>query len=180
MSSTKSTPAGFDWRRRRLVQGIGVGLAAGVCGLAPRFGQADPGAEFTASAVASATPRELRGTQFDLTIAETPVNFTGHPRLATTINGALPAPTLRWREGDTVTLRVYNRLAEESSIHWHGILLPYQMDGVPGISFPGIPPGGTFTYRFKVAQSGTYWYHSHSGMQEQRGLYGAIIIDPTP
>jgi FtsP/CotA-like multicopper oxidase with cupredoxin domain len=178
MSSTKSPPAGFDWRRRRLVQGIGVGLAAGVCGLAPRFGQADPGAEFTASAVASATPRELRGTQFDLTIAETPVNFTGHPRLATTINGALPAPTLRWREGDTVTLRVHNRLAEESSIHWHGILLPYQMDGVPGISFPGIPPGGTFTYRFKVAQSGTYWYHSHSGMQEQRGLYGAIIIDP--
>ncbi len=122
------------------------------------------------------------GTEFDLTIAETPVNFTGTPRMATTINGSIPAPTLRWREGDTVTLRVHNRLAEDTSIHWHGILLPFQMDGVPGISFPGIRPGETFTYRFKVAQTGTpigtYWYHSHSGMQEQRGMYGAIVIEP--
>ena len=90
----------------------------------------------------------------------------------------LPAPILRWREGDTVTLHVTNQLAEETSIHWHGIILPYQMDGVPGISFNGIAPGETFTYRFKVQQSGTYWYHSHSGMQEQTGLYGSIIIDP--
>jgi len=120
----------------------------------------------------------LSGTEFDLTIAETPVNFTGAPRLATTINGSIPAPTLRWRQGDTVTLRVTNRLAEDTSIHWHGILLPYQMDGVPGISFKGIAPGETFTYRFKVAQTGTYWYHSHSGMQEQTGMYGAIVIDP--
>ena len=120
----------------------------------------------------------LSGTEFDLTIAETPVNFTGTSRLATTINGSIPAPTLRWREGDTVTLRVTNRLAEDTSIHWHGILLPYQMDGVPGISFKGILPGETFTYRFKVQQTGTYWYHSHSGMQEQTGMYGAIVIDP--
>src|SRR3546814_10933883 len=78
-------------------------------------------------------------------------------------------PTLRWREGDTVTIRVKNRLNETTSIHWHGIILPFQMDGVPGISFTGIPPGETFTYRFKVQQSGTYWYHSHSGMQEEIG-----------
>ncbi len=120
----------------------------------------------------------LSGTEFNLTIAETPVNFTGSPRMATTINGSIPAPTLRWREGDTVTLRVSNRLREPTSIHWHGILLPFEMDGVPGISFPGIAPGETFTYRFEVKQSGTYWYHSHSGFQEQTGMYGAIIIDP--
>jgi len=106
------------------------------------------------------------------------VNFTGTPRMATTVNGSLPAPTLRWREGDTVTIRVKNRLNETTSIHWHGIILPFQMDGVPGISFAGIPPGETFTYQFKVQQSGTYWYHSHSGMQESTGVYGAIIIDP--
>jgi FtsP/CotA-like multicopper oxidase with cupredoxin domain len=120
----------------------------------------------------------LSGTEFDLTIAQTPVNFTGRPRLATTINGSIPAPTLRWRLGDTVTLRVTNRLPVDTSIHWHGILLPFQMDGVPGISYPGIAPGETFTYRFKVAQTGTYWYHSHSGFQEQTGMYGAIVIDP--
>ncbi len=123
------------------------------------------------------TAAVLTGTEFDLTIAETAVNFTGRSRRATTINGSIPGPTLRWREGDTVTIRVHNRLPVDTSIHWHGILLPYQMDGVPGISFPGIRPGETFTYRFKVVQSGTYWYHSHSGMQEQTGMYGAIIID---
>jgi CopA family copper-resistance protein len=85
---------------------------------------------------------------------------------------------LRWREGETVTIRVTNRLREATSIHWHGIILPYRMDGVPGISFNGIAPGETFTYRFKVRQSGSYWYHSHSGMQELTGMYGAIIIDP--
>lgn len=120
----------------------------------------------------------LSGKEFNLTIAETQVNFTGKSRMATTVNGSIPAPTLRWRKGDTVTIRVTNRLAEYTSIHWHGILLPFQMDGVPGISFKGIAPGETFTYSFKVSQTGTYWYHSHSGMQEQTGLYGAIIIDP--
>ncbi|CAM5220168.1 Copper resistance protein A [Castellaniella defragrans] len=120
----------------------------------------------------------LRGTEFNLEIGESPVNFTGTPRMATTVNGSLPAPILRWREGDTITLHVKNRLAEATSIHWHGIILPFQMDGVPGLSFAGIAPGQTFTYRFKVQQSGTYWYHSHSGMQEATGVYGAIIIDP--
>ncbi len=132
----------------------------------------------TAQAKVAIQPEVLAGTEFNLTIAQTPVNFTGAPRMATTVNGSLPAPILRWREGTTVTLHVTNQLAEETSIHWHGIILPYQMDGVPGISFTGIAPGETFTYRFKVQQSGTYWYHSHSGMQEQTGLYGSIIIDP--
>jgi CopA family copper-resistance protein len=126
---------------------------------------------------ATGTPQVLSGTEFDLTIADAPVNFTGMPRMATTINGSLPAPVLRWREGDTVTLRVTNRMREWTSVHWHGILLPFEMDGVPGISFRGIAPGETFVYRFPVRQSGTYWYHSHSGFQEQTGMYGAIVID---
>ena len=129
-----------------------------------------------AAAGASAETPVLSGREFDLVVAETPVDFGD--RLATTINGVLPAPTLRWREGETVTIRVTNRLREATSIHWHGILLPAAMDGVPGLSFPGIAPGETFTYRFTVRQSGTYWYHSHSGMQEQDGMYGAIIIEP--
>jgi FtsP/CotA-like multicopper oxidase with cupredoxin domain len=121
----------------------------------------------------------LRGTSFDLAIGETPVNFTGSPRLAHAINGSIPGPLLRWREGDTVTLRVSNQLAHgDSSIHWHGIILPAAMDGVPGLSFHGIRPGESYTYRFDVRQSGTYWYHSHSGFQEQRGVYGPLVIDP--
>jgi CopA family copper-resistance protein len=120
----------------------------------------------------------LSGKEFDLTISNTLINITGTERVATTINGTMPGPTLHWREGDTVTIRVKNLLTEETSLHWHGIILPYQMDGAPQISFNGIDPGETFTYQFKVQQSGTYWYHSHSEMQEQTGLYGAIIIDP--
>ncbi|WP_321838572.1 multicopper oxidase domain-containing protein, partial [Pseudomonas kulmbachensis] len=85
---------------------------------------------------------------------------------------------LRWREGDTVTLRVKNRLGEPTSIHWHGILLPSTMDGVPGLSFKGIEPGGLYVYQFKVKQYGTYWYHSHSGLQEQQCVYGPLVIDP--
>lgn len=126
----------------------------------------------------SGQPTLLAGTQFDLSIDELAVDFTGHRRRAVAVNGSLPAPVLRWREGDTVTLRVRNRLQEDTSIHWHGIVLPANMDGVPGFSFAGIAPGGLYEYRFKVRQSGTYWYHSHSGFQEQRGLYGALIIDP--
>src|SRR6185369_5574021 len=112
---------------------------------------------------------ELSGTEFNLEIRELPVNFTGTPRLATAINGSLPGPILRWREGSEVTLRVTNRLSVQSSIHWHGILVPADMDGVPSLSFPGIAPGETFVYRFPVKQSGTYWYHSHSKFQEQTG-----------
>ena len=120
----------------------------------------------------------LEGKEFHLTIDNTIVNFTGKPNIATTVNGMLPGPTLKWREGDEVTLHVTNNLSADSSIHWHGLILPPGMDGVPDISFEGIKPGETFTYRFKVAQSGTYWYHSHSGFQEQTGVYGAIVIEP--
>jgi FtsP/CotA-like multicopper oxidase with cupredoxin domain/YHS domain-containing protein len=98
----------------------------------------------------------LSGTDFDLRIGETPMNFTGSPKVAITVNGSVPAPLLRWREGDTVTLRVANTLGEDASIHWHGILLPANMDGVPGLSFHGIRPGETYVYRFEVRQAGTY------------------------
>ena len=156
--------------RRRFVQGLAVG---GVMAAAPGWLQAG---------IKGLTPQSsahvLSGREIDLVIAETPVNFTGVTRMATTINGSIPAPTLRLREGDEVTIRVTNRLPVATSIHWHGILLPYQMDGVPGISFKGIAPGETFTYRFTLRQSGTYWYHSHSGFQEMTGMYGALIIEP--
>jgi len=122
--------------------------------------------------------RILSGKEFFLTIDYTTVNITGKRAVATTINGQLPGPTLVWQEGDTITLHVTNHLKKSSSIHWHGIILPAPMDGVPGISYKGIPPGKTFTYRFKVKQHGTYWYHSHSGYQEQTGMYGSIIIKP--
>jgi CopA family copper-resistance protein len=121
----------------------------------------------------------LSGADFELNFEETVVNFTGSPGIAHTVNGSLPAPVLRWKEGDTVTLRAANRLRDEhASIHWHGILLPANMDGVPGLSFDGIGPGETYVYRFTVRQGGTYWYHSHSAFQEQLGLYGALLIEP--
>ena len=161
------TPAGpVDVLRRRLIRGLAAVASGG--GLIPR----------TWAAVGSNPPQELRGTEFDLVIAPTLVNVTGVQRVATTVNGMVPGPVLHWREGDTVTLRVTNRLPVPTSIHWHGILLPAEMDGVPGLSFPGIAPGETFVYSFPVKQSGTYWYHSHSGFQEQSGLYGAIVIAP--
>lgn len=156
--------------RRRFVQGLAAGGALAALG-GWRAAQA-------ATPATPAGPAELRGTEFHLEIGETPVNYTGAARIATTVNGQVPAPLLRWREGDTVTLHVTNRLREQTSIHWHGILLPTDMDGVPGLSFAGIDPGQTFAYRFDVRQSGTYWYHSHSGFQEQTGLYGAIVIAP--
>lgn len=123
-------------------------------------------------------PQILTGNRFDLRIGFQRVNFTGRNRLATAVNGTVPGPVLRWREGERVTLRVRNDLAADSSIHWHGMVLPAGMDGVPGVSFDGIQPGETFQYEFDVIQSGTYWYHSHSGFQEQTGLYGALVIDP--
>ncbi|MEN5224536.1 copper resistance system multicopper oxidase [Pseudomonas asiatica] len=122
-------------------------------------------------------PNVLSGTDFDLYIGELPVNITGAARTAMAINGSIPGPILRWREGDTVTLRVRNRLQQDTSIHWHGIILPANMDGVPGLSFHGIAPDGMYEYKFKVQQNGTYWYHSHSGFQEQVGVYGALVID---
>lgn len=157
--------------RRTFVKGLAVGGAAAGLGLWPAPAWAQVGGR-------QAT-RELTGTSFDLRIGETAMNFTGQPRTALTVNGSIPAPTLRWREGDDIELRVANGLTgEDTSIHWHGILLPANMDGVPGLSFHGIQPGETYNYRFRVKQSGTYWYHSHSGFQEQRGVYGAIVIDP--
>ena len=123
-------------------------------------------------------PPVLSGEDIMLTIARQTLRIDGRDRQAIGINGSVPAPLIRLREGQAVRLRVVNRLDEESSIHWHGLLVPFQYDGVPGVSFPGIPAGGEFTYRFTVRQSGTYWYHSHSGGQEQEGLYGPIVIDP--
>ena len=120
----------------------------------------------------------LSGTEFALEIGSMPITLNGWQTTATAVNAQVPAPILRWREGDTVTLAVTNRLSEPSSIHWHGVRTPSPMDGVPGLSFSGIAPGETFLYRFPVRQSGTYWYHSHSMFQEQTGLYGAIVIAP--
>ena len=165
-------PASLNLPRRRFVGGL---VAGGVLvGSSSLFGSAWAR---DVRATATGTAPELTGTEFNLVVSASAVNFTGAPRLATTINGSLPAPTLRWREGDMVTLRITNQLAEMTAIHWHGIILPYDMDGVPGVSFHGIAPGETFVYRFKVQQNGTYWYHAHT-LHEQTGLYGAIVIEP--
>jgi CopA family copper-resistance protein len=153
--------------RRGFLGAVGAGAAASA--VAPHG---------LANTPAAAEPQVLRGSEFDLAIGERAVNITGRPRIATVVNGSLPAPVLHWREGDTVTIRVRNELAEHTSIHWHGLVLPTNMDGVPGLSFHGIAPGETFTYRFPVRQNGTYWYHSHSAFQEQTGLYGALVIEP--
>ena len=155
--------------RRRFVKGLAATTALVSTGFVPRAAGAAP---------ALGAQRELSGTRFDLTIGERAVNLTGRDRVAQTIDGSLPGPLLRWREGDTVTLRVANTLRETTSIHWHGLILPANMDGVPGVSFDGIPAGGAYDYRFTVKQSGTYWYHSHSGFQEQRGVAGPIVIAP--
>ncbi|KRG36086.1 copper resistance system multicopper oxidase [Psychrobacter sp. P11G3] len=120
----------------------------------------------------------LTGTEFDLYVSKQSAIVNGKKSMATLINDSLPAPTLKMREGDTVVIRVHNQMDESTSIHWHGLLVPFEMDGVPGISFDGIPANSTFTYTFKLVQSGTYWYHSHSGFQEQTGMLGAIVIEP--
>ncbi len=166
---------GVSLSRRRFVQGLSVGGAMAGLGLSSG-----------SLLAASHRPHQpqvmqtLHGPRFDLNIGHQVVYFTGSKRIATTVNESLPAPLLRWREGESVTLNVTNNLPVTSSIHWHGIILPSAMDGVPGIAtdFNGIEPGTTFSYEFPVVQSGTYWYHSHSGFQEQTGLYGPIIIDP--
>ena len=123
-------------------------------------------------------PSTLSGELIDLVIGERSFVLDGQTGTALTINGTIPGPLIRLKEGQDVTLRVTNRLTEITSIHWHGILLPPEVDGVPGVSFAGIKPGTTFTYRFPVKQSGTYWYHSHSGGQEMRGMYAPMILDP--
>ena len=169
MSGTCPHRAAGGITRRRFVQGA---LAGGViAGLdlwrRPALALKSPN-----------QPAVLTGNHFDLVIDETPVNFTGQPAVATAINGSVPGPLLRWREGDTVTIAVSNRLKAQTSIHWHGIRSPADMDGVPGLSFPGIAAGETFVYRIPVKQSGTYWYHSHSRFQEQTGHYAPLIIEP--
>lgn len=125
-------------------------------------------------------PPPLQGAavEYELTIVRQAVNITGKPAEAMTINGGIPGPTLRFREGDLARIRVHNRMGEDTSIHWHGILVPPGMDGVPYLSFPPIRPGETFTYEFPIRQSGTYWYHSHTHLQEQSGVYGSIVIEP--
>ncbi|PWQ92903.1 copper resistance system multicopper oxidase [Leucothrix pacifica] len=163
----KNSTGVTDVARRQFVKGLGMtGLVAGLA----------PSELFAAPTVMDAPM--LKGNTFDLTLTETPVNLTGQRRMATTINGSLPGPTLRMKEGERITIRVTNKMRVTSSIHWHGLILPSNMDGVPGLSFAGIKPGETFTYQFDAVQSGTYWYHSHSGFQEATGLYGSIIIDP--
>lgn len=117
-------------------------------------------------------------TVFNLEVSEFPVRIDGRVGEAVGVNGTVPSPLIRFREGDEVILNVRNTLKVDTSIHWHGLLVPFHMDGVPGVSFPGIHPGETFSYKFSVPQSGTYWYHSHSGLQEQEGMYGPLIIDP--
>ena len=155
--------------RRRFVKGLSAAsMLASLGVISPSLLKAAP----------SLSVPVLEGPVFDLEIKEVAVNFTGKPRIATAINGSVPAPTLRMREGDTVTIRVSNRMSVTSSIHWHGLILPTDMDGVPGLSFAGIAPGETYVYTFLVQQSGTYWYHSHSGHQEQTGMYGSIVIEP--
>lgn len=154
--------------RRSFVKGLAATGLLGGLGMwrAPVWAVTSPG-----------LPNVLSGNEFDLYIGELPVNITGAARTAMAINGSVPGPILRWREGDTVTLRVRNQLKQDTSIHWHGIILPANMDGVPGLSFHGIAPDGMYEYKFKVHQNGTYWYHSHSGLQEQSGVYGALVID---
>ncbi len=120
----------------------------------------------------------VSGDDITLRIAHHMMTIDGRESHAIGINGTVPAPLIRLREGQTVRLHVENALDEDSSIHWHGLIVPFHMDGVPGVSFPGIRPGSTFTYEFPILQSGTYWYHSHSGLQEQLGHYGPIVIDP--
>ncbi|MBS0420894.1 MAG: copper resistance system multicopper oxidase [Proteobacteria bacterium] len=165
--------------RRRFVQGLAGGALVLASGRHLAWGTTtSTGTGSNAGPGAGSGEPELSGTDFHLEVGATEVNFTGASRRATVVNGRLPAPLLRWRQGDTVTIRVTNRLPAPTSIHWHGMILPADMDGVPGISFPGIHPGGTYEYRFPVTQAGTYWYHSHSRFQEQIGLYGPIVIEP--
>jgi CopA family copper-resistance protein len=158
--------------RRELMQGaalLGGGLA--LSALLPSWARgATPG-------LTPAMPT-LTGSDIELTISERHLAVDGRQGHALTINGTVPGPLLRLREGQNVRLSVRNELAEDTSIHWHGVLVPFQMDGVPGVTFPGIKPGQTFVYEFPIKQSGTYWYHSHSGLQEQEGHYGPLIFDP--
>lgn len=158
-------------RRTLLKQTLLSGGLLAAQGLMPAWAQ-------TGSAGIAPTLPTLSGTDFRLSVGHSPFTLGGETGHAVTVNGTMPAPLIRLREGQTARLSVTNTLDEDTSVHWHGLLLPFQMDGVPGISFPGIRPGETFVYEFPVRQAGTYWYHSHSGLQEAMGHFGPIIIDP--
>lgn len=162
-------------RREFLGATTALALSPGALGL-----QAPPGTPLRTPRAESPELSFVPGEAVDLVIARTPLRIAGElTDAAITINGTIPGPTLRMREGEEVVIRVHNRLAgEDTSAHWHGLIVPTTMDGVPGVSFPGIRPGETFTYRYRLRQSGTYWYHSHTGFQEQLGHYGALIVDP--
>ncbi|SEJ35729.1 copper-resistance protein, CopA family [Sphingomonas sp. OV641] len=161
----------FD--RRQLLRGAGLaGGSLAVSAYMPAW------AKPVSSGIAGPLPT-VSGEDITLRIAHQTMVIDGRRSHAIGINGSVPAPLIRLREGQNVRLHVENALDEDSSIHWHGLILPFHMDGVPGVSFPGIKPRSTFTYEFPVRQSGTYWYHSHSGLQEQLGLYGPIVIDPS-
>jgi len=169
------TGAGGITRRDFLIATTGVALSSGIMG---RWAYADENAP---RGLGSLTEIQVpTNGALHLSIDRTPINVAGRPAAsAITVHGTLPGPVLRMREGQDVVIHVENRLKDEdTSIHWHGLILPTTMDGVPGVSFPGIKPGETFTYRYRVRQSGTYWYHSHSGLQEQLGHYGVLVIDP--
>jgi CopA family copper-resistance protein len=161
-----------DFDRRQLLRGASlIGGGAALSTLLPSWAQsATPG-------LAPALPT-LGGPNIDLAISHAHLSVDGRLGHAVTINGTVPGPLLRLKQGQKVKLSVRNDLEEDTSIHWHGLLVPFQMDGVPGVTFPGIKPGQTFVYEFPIIQSGTYWYHSHSGLQEQKGHYGPIVIDP--
>jgi CopA family copper-resistance protein len=160
----------FD--RRKILRGAGTfGAGLAMSSVLPAWARTNSGGLARA-------PASLSGPDITLTVARSHVVIDGRRGHATTINGTVPAPLIRLREGQRVRLAVTNRLDEDTSIHWHGVLVPFQFDGVPGVSFPGIRPGETFVYEFPIMQSGTYWYHSHSGLQEQEGHYGPLIFDP--
>ena len=163
-----------DETRRRLMGGAAAaGLLAGMDALLPAWARSPTGA-------GRRRPSASRGAGAVRSDRGPPAHR--HRRCksawAHTLNGTVPGPLIELHEGREAVLRVHNRLDEDASIHWHGILLPFEMDGVPGVTFPGIRPGETFEARFPVRQAGTYWYHSHSGLQEQTGVYGPLVIDP--
>ena len=158
-------------RRRFVSAALGGGAAAALAPWFPAWAQpVSPG-------ITAPIPT-VSGNDIRLRIARQTMRIDGKVSRAIGINGTVPAPLVRLKEGQTARLTVVNDLDEDSSIHWHGLILPFHMDGVPGVSFPGIAPKSTFVYEFPVVQSGTYWYHSHSGLQEQLGHYGPIVIDP--
>ena len=167
--------------RRRFLRAGGAAIAVGgLHTLLPDYASGSI-ARFTAQGPERASSNSLQAravSEFDLTIAKTPFSLGGKRGAATTVNGTIPGPLLRFKEGERAVIRVSNELKDTSSIHWHGLLVPPDMDGVPGLSFPGIASGSTFVYDFTLKQYGTYWYHSHSAFQEQTGIYGPLIIDP--